>query len=297
MKRAFAIGVMTGLLLTALTSCSSFPGIPGCTVSLTCNAKSSPSYADLQKLREMDQNPVLINGNPVPNAQYPAIVRIFAGTASCTGTIIGKRTLITAAHCAPSGSTMTFSTVTGKKYTAMMTNGPGYPTADVDVNLGLMDSDSDVPPMSVKMDPAPNAFERINMPITLIGYGCVTAGGGGGNDGVLRMGNTAISGSTGLDLILKTPNGAALCYGDSGGPVLWKDANGKYVVIGVNSKGNIVDTSYTNRLTLPDAGAFLKSWQSPICGIVDCSGPVTPAPSVRSFSFEDANVKLSGVCK
>lgn len=290
------LAIMAALIVVG-SGCSSLPGWLGNGFELYIGQGNPPTYNQAQAARKnANIEDVLINGSLVDTKAYPAVVRIFMTGASCTAAVIGPRTILTAAHCANTGDTATFQTVNGTKYSAVMTQGTGYPGVDLDLNLGQTSTDIDVPPLSVKLD----KFERVGTIVNLIGYGCIQPGGGGGNDGTLRIGQTVVSAGQGLDLVLTTPNGAALCYGDSGGPVLWQDANNNMVVIGVNSKGNIQDTSYTTRLTLPEANAFMKAWPLPICGIAtNCTSGGSPVPPQlpKSFSFSNGAVTIQGLCK
>lgn len=296
--------LLATLVIFALGGCAALSGlVNGFTISIGCG--KPPTFSQMAALRKANPplKDVLINGTVVPNKDYPAVIQIFMTGASCSAAVIGPRTILTAAHCANTGDTATFQTVNGGKYTAVMTRGTGYPGVDLDLNLGQTNADIDVAPLSVKLD----KFERIGMQMDLIGYGCIQPGGGGGNDGTLRIGQTVISGAQDHDLILTTPNGAALCYGDSGGPVLWKNEQGVLVVVGVNSKGNIVDTSYTTRLTLDDANVFMKAWPLPICGIAANCGagqqpPAPPAPPAPkslncTMAIPAAGGAVQGVCR
>lgn len=289
--------MLVTLLAISLSSCAALSSLSeGFSFGFQIGGKP-PTHSEAQEWR-YEHQPVLINGSPVPNKDYPAVVQIFMGNSSCTGTIVGPRVLLTAAHCSPTGGKATFKTWDGKSYTATMTNGTGYPQQDLDLNLGLIDKAVSVAPASIRVD----KFERQGMNVDMMGYGCIKEGGGGGNDGVLRKGVSVISAGQGFDLVLSAPNGAALCFGDSGGPLFYQ---GK--VIGVNSKGNIKDTSYCTRTTLPDASAFISGWAADnavqICGVnMDCGGGVVPPPTPippgpKTFNFEDANVKISGQCK
>lgn len=250
--------------------------------------KVPPTAKQAKALREQAPAPVLINGNPVDKAQYPHVIRIFAGGSSCTASVVGPRTILTAAHCADDGGTVQFQTVSGKKFSAKIKHAPGYPKEDLDLALGLSSVDIDVKPVSVRLE----RFEKKGMTVNLIGYGCIKPGGGGGNDGILRAGDSKIAAGQGYDLVLKSDGGAALCYGDSGGPVFYEGQQ-----IAVNSKGNIEDTSYVTRTTLPDANAFLKSWSGKICGVnLDCTGG-TPPPDDKSFRFENEKLVIEGKLK
>lgn len=275
MKTIPIIGIISFLLL----GCQHLPG--GSSIGIEFQIGGKPPTAQEAKSLRDKSDRVLINGTPVDKAQYPSVVRIFVGSSSCTANVVGKRKILTAAHCGETGDTATFATISGKKYSAKLQRAPGYPGEDLDLSVGTTAVDIDVAPSPVRTD----RFEKKGMEVVMIGYGCVKPGGGGGNDGVLRIGKSAVSGGQGYDLVLKTPDGSALCYGDSGGPLFYNDG-GKLVQIGVNSKGNIADTSYTTRLTLPDAAAFLASQ-----GIGSNVPPPDPGPKISSF--EDSKMKVT----
>jgi hypothetical protein len=106
--------------------------------------------------------------------------------------------------------------------------------------------------------------------MTLVGFGCIHPGGGGGNDGKLRVGNTVATGFNNFDVISKKASGAVLCFGDSGGPAY---IDGKLVAVA--SKGDIWTTNYHTRLDAPESQSFLASTAKEagveICGInADC---------------------------
>lgn len=240
-----------------------------------------------------DKRPVLINGNPVDKAKYPAVINIrSASGASCTASIVGPQAILTAAHCAETGEKVSFKTADGNSYTAVMIHFEGYPKTDLDLNLGKVNKlISGVKPLTVRTD----RFEKKGLVVDLIGYGCTQPGGSGGNDGVLRKGSAKVVGGQDFDLVLDA-SPSALCYGDSGGPVLFEGQQ-----IGVNSKGNIKDVSYTTRTTLEDSKAWLSKTASAlgvlVCGISGPCDGTEPPPGPKTFSFENDVVKLSGIVK
>lgn len=238
--------------------------------------------------------PVLINGNPVDKAKYPTVVRITSASgAGCTANIVGPSAIITAAHCADTGEKVTFKTYDGRAYSAVMTHYEKYPDDDLDLNIGKVNTPIvGIKPMTIRTD----RFEKKDMLVDLIGYGCINPGGGGGNDGILRMGSAKVTAGQGYDLALDA-SPSALCYGDSGGPVFYQGQQ-----IGVNSKGNIQDKSFTTRTTLPESKAWLEKTASAlgleICGINSkCDGATPPPQNPKEFSFENDVVKITGTVK
>lgn len=229
----------------------------------------------------------IINGNPVKPGEYTEVVKIKTGNAGCSASLIGPKVLLTAAHCATNGATSEFK-VGSESYTAKMARHPQYPVKDVDICLGIVDREvTGIKPVSIY-----DGDVKEGMTIKLFGYGCTQSGGGGGSDGVLREGDTKITGFTGFDIVSKMDGGAALCYGDSGGPVMIMET-GKYRQAAVNSKGNIKDTNYTTNLVGAEPRQFLVQFAADnkvdICGISkDCSGG--PAPD--KFTLENVAVKV-----
>lgn len=209
--------------------------------------------------------PALINGVPVADGEFEEVVRIRIDNAGCTATIVGPRVILTAAHCGETGKEAKF-TFDGEDYTAQITQSPLYPTKDLDISVGIVDKDIlGATPASV------GGKAVIGKELTILGYGCTQTDGTGGNDGVLRIGQAKIVGWAGTyDVVSRTPGGAALCFGDSGGPAFLEDS-GKFELLGINSKGNIVDTNYNSRLDHKDSMDFLKKIAKDkkvdICGV------------------------------
>lgn len=287
------------ILMLALVGCGSLrPKGIGLDIEFakSPNAKEAKAYRQRQKYKKVapgtwrvndSKNPVLINGTPVDKAKYPAVLRIkSADGAGCTASLVGPQAILTAAHCAEQGSTVSFTTHDGRKFSAVMYRYERWPGDDLDLSVGKVNQPvTGIVPLAVRTD----RFEKKGMDVTLIGYGCINPGGTGGNDGVLRIGTAKITAGQGYDLALDG-NPSALCYGDSGGPVFFE---GKQ--IGVNSKGNIEDKSYTTRTTLPAAVDFLKAAEAKlgvkICGVSECDGS-TPPPGPKQAVFENEDVKV-----
>lgn len=232
----------------------------------------------------------LINGKPVDPGTYKEVVRIRSDGAGCTATVVGPRAIVTAAHCAKTGGTATF-TVDGKNYSATMTRSPVYPGRDHDVSLGLVDREvTGVQPASI------GGTATQSLGLILLGYGCVKPGGGGGNDGVLRIGESTIIEFSGFDMVSRKAGGAALCFGDSGGPA-FVVANGKKYLLGINSKGNIQDTNYNARLDHQESKKFLQNYTQQnsikICGVnLDCNGDPQDPPPTCNLSASPSTLQV-----
>ena len=234
------------------------------------------SLVTVSSIAVAGKGPTLIGGTPVKPGEYPEVVYIDVGNAVCSAAVVGKRAVLTAAHCARNGRKITFQI--GQTQFAGVCDAPeAYPDDDHDISLCLIDSDLPLPYATVAQK-GPEVGDKI----TLIGYGCVKPGGGGGNDGVLRVGQSTVTGFTDWDFVTKKES--ALCFGDSGGPAFRKIADPKaehHYILGVNSKGDIRSTSYLSMTYTLASTGFMDMWTkrtgASVCGInVKCDEPPTP---------------------
>ena len=205
----------------------------------------------------------LINGKVANKADWPASLK----AGGCTSTVIGPRTLLIAAHCIRNNGKVS---VAGG-YSAVCTHHPDYRSnKTADWALCLLNKEvTGVPFEHINVDPT---RVRMGDTLTLTGYGC-TKKGGGGTDGNYRTGESKVirlPSTKNHDIVTK--GGAALCYGDSGGPAFLVDADNRHRwVVSVNSRGNISTTSYLSSVANDKFQDFLKSWtakhEQKVCGV------------------------------
>ena len=198
----------------------------------------------LSALAVAEPSPTLIGGTPAPAGEWPASVYASMNGARCTATVVGPRVLAIAAHCVSNGGTASF-TVDGKRYSSTCTHSSDYRgNSTADYSLCLINQEvTGIEYDSLLQDASKM---KVGMTVKLTGYGCVRPGGGGGNDGIYRIGNAKVTRlpSGNNNDVVTNANPGALCFGDSGGPAVMTDDEGKRWVFGVNSRGDIASVSY-----------------------------------------------------
>lgn len=187
----------------------------------------------------------LINGE---TAQWPEVVRMEAGGEKvCTGTIIGPRTVISAAHCVTGDSP--FFNYNGERYEVRYLKSSGE-AAGHDIALAVTDR-------SIKGA----VFARLGkglrhgVKVLIAGFGCTVRGG---KPGALHTGVNKVIGMDDDHVLAASPGGSVLCEGDSGGPIYLTDGIVRWLV-GVNSLSDISKINVNVRLDSRLSRAFLET--------------------------------------
>lgn len=228
----------------------------------------------------------LIGGREVRPGEYPEVIRIRSGRSACSAALVGPRVVLTAAHCTkPDGEVVPLSEnllyefqVGQLVYKARCKIAPDYRRQTGDQDMALCKTDREV---SVKYASLSKEGPKLREIVTLIGYGCTQEGGGGGNDGILRVGEAPVIKESDLEWYsFHTKGDSALCFGDSGGPSfkLVRDPKAEHhYIYGVNSRGDIKELSLLTAVYHPKSLKFARDFERSqgveICGLsLDCDG-------------------------
>lgn len=258
--------------------------LAGLTMAVGCTASTQSEEPETVG----ETNDAIIGGTL--ETGHPYVVAVGDNSrAFCTGTVIGKHTVITAGHCYAAGikaiyfgSNVTSTTGLTKVAVTQAIRHPGYkttggkPSNDLTI-LRLAGEGVSVQSAPLFRGTMDNSPTFIGPKFTWVGYGDSVSGSGpwGGSSGfgkkrithfginvVGQVGGTQVGGAVGkIDETMFWYNvpGLSMCHGDSGGPAFFVQ-DGVEHLIGATSFGNpsCASDGAQARTDAPQIAAFIQ---------------------------------------
>ena len=184
--------------------------------------------------------------NGTPTSGHPAVFALVddTGRVSCTATVIGAHSSITAAHCVVDRDVRTLRAAFGATIAdaelVEISGGRAHPLFDATTlahDVALLTLRDEAPATPIALDSRAIDASLVNTTFRVVGYGTTALGVGDG--GTKREGVARISAVT-ADELTAVPDPSQPCRGDSGGPALLADT----AVAAVVSRGDLACTDH-----------------------------------------------------
>jgi V8-like Glu-specific endopeptidase len=179
--------------------------------------------------------PAIVTGQK--DTGHPAVGRIDFDNGLCTGTLIGQRTVLTAAHCLEGASSAKFTLGQNVYAASQMIGHPSYDPQAVTHDVALLVLSKNVvgvSPMQLATHPP-----VIGESITLVGFGDTASGAD--NAGTKRVASNKVAwlGSQTFSFSGSSGSQGNVCQGDSGGPS-FRALGGVEYCLGIHSTASAV---------------------------------------------------------
>jgi secreted trypsin-like serine protease len=208
-----------------------------------CAATTDDDESKAVGEEEVEASGAAIVGGQATSA-YPAVGALTqSGSPFCTGTVVAKRVVVTAAHCLAGMSASRIRFAFGPNgFSPQASVGvsravvhPQYDANRIKNDIGVLILSSDAPVTPVGINTAMTTSWQ-GRSLVFVGYGVsngVTQSGGG----TKRVVSIPIS-EVGSTQFAYEDSRRNTCFGDSGGPAFTQDASGNLLLAGVTSYGD-----------------------------------------------------------
>jgi len=222
------------------------PAFAATLLALATAAGCQAGADDISGLEIGEQSQSIVNGDVSVNDEQ-VVALVYHGKQFCSGTVVGKRTVVTAAHCLPPNIDMPLfgievyfgsDVASGEGTTLRVVDGLANPEWNLDVvagDIGILALSEDAP-----VAPMPMAFldvsaaGMVGTDARAVGFGITEADGDG--NGLRRTGMLTVDRYNDSSLFLN-PGPSATCNGDSGGALLFIE-DGVEVLGGIHSRSD-----------------------------------------------------------
>lgn len=218
--------------------------LAGCLLFVSCGGGGGESAGACSSIK--------INAGESCNAGEPSVAYLLLNksngkTFSCTGTYISQTAVLTAAHCLEGVNSITVASLGYARRARAVYIHPQYNgrvTDGSDLAIVLVSEPIQAAPVPLLVSAGPPGVGE-----ELVAYGYGTDENGRGTPDRIANGEASLKATFiafaaslgGRFYQTASTEDGTTCEGDSGGPILAKNANGEYGIIAVTSFGTTID--------------------------------------------------------
>lgn len=229
------------------------------------------SVGDLSKPSDAEAS-ILGGVRPAEPKDWSSIFYTKTNNGFCTGSLVGPRVLLTAAHC-----------IDATKRIVLKRS-----TSDIEGNCDVakeyandLDQSADYALCLLKVPITDIKYERVNfksgaisegMTLLLSGFGCQNLADA--HSGIFAIGDATVTAISDTNNLISTYGDASVCFGDSGGPAFLTSGSrdGKLrLLVSLNSSGDLTGTSYLASTSANGATRFFDEWKLAHADVHICS--------------------------
>jgi hypothetical protein len=210
----------------------------------------------------------IVGGTPAPDDDAVFALGTPGGGMFCTATLIGERTLLTAAHCVDGSAALQASPRADVKSwpadafdVAERRLHPRWNGQDFDVALLLLAAPPGVAPAAWNRQPVRQSTVPM---VRAVGFGDTKADG----QGVRYQADVPVTAVNDSILFIGTGSTPTTCFGDSGGPSFYTGSDGIERIVGVHAFATSTECTGGGDSRVDTVADFIDGWtreKAPTC--------------------------------
>lgn len=164
-------------------------------------------------------------GLPVAEGDYPELLLTRSGDIACTGTMVGSKAILLAAHCIDQKNPLVRVFYKGMVYKAVGVTSDAEEEKQHDLAIAvLIDKFKEPEPASVLTAPL-----QAKVSVRLYSFGCDEDGELSPEYDTLRMGDTLVTKIMDTSMIIKQPSTSTACFSRLGAPLFTYSSKDRFV--------------------------------------------------------------------